>query len=99
MTLIEKDPIDHAFHSLIDRRIFKYDVRRFASQLQGQALVRPGNGSLNQFAHIGRSGERDLIYIRMIHQRSTGFSGTRDDINHSRRKISFLQDLRQFQRC
>ena len=38
LALIKEDPVDHALHRLVERRILKDDVRRLATELQRQCL-------------------------------------------------------------
>uniref|UniRef100_A0A182QRK9 G-protein coupled receptors family 2 profile 2 domain-containing protein n=1 Tax=Anopheles farauti TaxID=69004 RepID=A0A182QRK9_9DIPT len=45
-------------------------------------IAQPGT-LLDLFAHLGRTGERHLIHVRMINQRSSGISEPGNHINHT----------------
>ena len=50
MALIEINSGDDAFDRLIDRRVFKNNVRGFAAELERELLLRSGDGLGEDFA-------------------------------------------------
>jgi hypothetical protein len=84
VTLVEEDPVYDAFDSLVDRGVVEDDVGGLAAEFEGELLARAGGGSGNQAADLGRTGEGDLVDVRVFDQRATGIPGAGDDVHHSR---------------
>ena len=95
MTLIEINASNDPFHRLVDRGIVKNDVGRFAAQLERQLLLCAGKSRRDLFADFSRTGERNLIDIRMINEDTAGLSRASNDVDDAVRKLRFLQNLGQ----
>ena len=65
LTLIEEDAVDDALNSLVERRIFKDDVGRLATELQREALPLSGDPLGDRDANRGAAGEGDLRDARV----------------------------------
>ena len=98
MALIEINSGDDSFNRLIDRRVFENNVGCLATELERQFLFRSCNGMQNSFADFSRAGERDLIDIRMLNQRATGFARAGHDVDHAFGQFSFLKNFREMHR-
>ena len=49
--------------------------------------------SANRAAHLGRTGERNLVNVGMLHQGLAGRSVARDDVHDARRQTDLLADV------
>ena len=65
LTLIEEDAIDNTFNRLVERRIFKDDVGRLATELQREALPLSSDPLGDRDADGGAAGEGDLRDARV----------------------------------
>ena len=98
MALIEVNSGDDPFHGLIDRRVFKNNVGRFAAELERQFLFRSGDGVQNSFSDIGRTGEGDLVDVWMLNQCASGFAGAGNDVDHALGQFRFLKNFGEMHR-
>ncbi|CAB4925832.1 unannotated protein [freshwater metagenome] len=98
VALVEEDAADDALDGLVDRCVVEDDVRRLAAELQGQHLLRPGDGAGDLLAHLGRAGEGDLVHVGVLDDRPAGVAGAGHDVDHARGQVGLLADLREQQR-
>ncbi len=98
MPLIEIDSGNDSFDRLIDRGVFKNNVRRFATEFESQFLLRPGYSLQNSFTHFRRSRERDLVDVRMIDNRLPGFARAGHDVDDAIGKFRLLQNFGEMHR-
>ena len=72
------------FDGGIDIGVFENDKRRISAQFQADPLDRSGALRRQQFAHCGRSGERELGHPRIAGQHATDRLGfTSDHAEHA----------------
>lgn len=84
---------------LIDVRIGKHDVGRFAAELHGRVLEVPGRLLVDDAPRGVGAGEADLAHQRMLDERSADFAAkTGDDIEHPRRKPRLVEQLGELER-
>ena len=98
MTLVEVDAVDDALDRGVQGRVLENDVGRLAAELQGQALARPGQRSLDELAHLGRARERDLAHGRVRHDQRARLAGAREDVHHTVGQLSLHTDVGKEQR-
>src|SRR5260370_9362047 len=63
--------------------MLKNNEGRFAPKLQGNFLVALRCRFTNCAAYFRRTCERNLVHIRMLHQRFTGGTVTSDNVHHT----------------
>jgi hypothetical protein len=79
---------------LVERGVVKQDRRRFAAQLQRDALHGCGAVAHNALTHRNRARERDLVHVRITHQLCPDdIPSPCDDVEKSLRKFSLVQRL------
>ena len=96
--LVEEDAVDDALDGLVDRRVVEDDVRGLAAELEGDLLAGSGDRLGDLATHGGRPGERDLVDVRMPHQRRARLAGAGDDVDDPVRELGLLHDLGEQQR-
>ena len=95
LSLIEPDAIDQAFDRAVEIGVFEDDERRFASQFEREPLVAGRGRAANGASYFGRTGERDLGDVRMLHQRFAGRPVAGNNVDYARRQSDFLSRFRQ----
>ena len=65
LSVIEEDGAGRSGNGGIDIGIVQNDVGRFAAEFERDFFQVAGRGLHNQFADLGRSGEGDLVDVRM----------------------------------
>ena len=98
LALIEEDARDDPVDRLLDGGVLEDDVRGLAAELERHLLVGARDCLRDLAADRGRPGEGDLVDTRMPHQRRSGGSGARHDVDNTRRQIGLLEDLGEQQR-
>ena len=90
LSLVEPDSIDETFDRAVEVGIFEDDERRFPTQFERKAFVACGGRVANRASHFGRPSERNLIDIRMPHQRLAGRPVSGNDVDDSGGQCRFL---------
>ena len=90
LPLVEPDSVDQAFDRAVEVGIFKNDERRLAAQFEREALVAGGGRAANGASDFRRSGERNLVDIRVLHQRFAGRAIAGHDVDDARGQSCFL---------
>ena len=98
MTLIEEDAANDPFNGLIERRIRKDNVGRFATELERELLAAAGNGALDRLTDRSRAREGHLVDAFVLDQRGSGRTCAGDDVDHPGRKVVLLHDIGE-QQC
>ena len=83
VTLVEVDAVDDALDGLVDGSVVEDDVRCLTTEFEGELLARPRHRALDRLAHLGGSGEGDLVHIGVLHEHPSGFTGAGDDVDHA----------------
>ena len=97
-TLIEKDTKQRTVDGGFEIGVGKKDIRGLPAKLQRDALHRIGGLLDDDLADFGASGECDLIYVRMSHQRrATCFTKSGDDVHYSRGQSNFRKPFGHLQ--
>ena len=73
MPTVLRDGFEYKRRRALQVRVFKYDLGRFATQLQHALERAVGRGLLHQRAHLGRPREGHKVNVVVRGQRSTGF--------------------------
>ena len=82
-----------------DVGIRQHDDRRLAAQLERHAFERVGRAFVDELAHLGRTGKRDLVHAGVRDQRGAGgLPETGQDIDHARRETGFADQLTEPER-
>ena len=97
LSLVEPDPVHHAFDGGVKVRALEDHEGGLAAQLQRQAPARPGGDAPDLASHLGGAGEGDLGDARVPHQRRAGLAVSGDDVQHPRGQTGLLRDLREEQ--
>ena len=99
LTLIEPDRIDDTLNRRVQIRVGEHDKGGFPAQFQRQVLARSGGGGANGTAHLGRTGERDLINAIVFDQHLPHRAVAGRDVQNPRRQAAFNGNLRKGQRA
>src|SRR5690606_11420413 len=91
--LVEEYPVHDALDRLIHRRIIELDIRRLATRLERHLLVLARHRLRDRATHTRRTRERDLVDIRVVHNRTARIARTRDDVHYTQRQVGLLHDL------
>ena len=89
LSLVEPDAVDQAFNRAVEVGVFEDDERGFASQFEREPLVAGRSRAADGASHFGRTGERDLGNVGMLHQRFAGRAVAGDDVDDSWRQSDF----------
>jgi hypothetical protein len=90
LSLVEPDSVDQAFDRAVEIGIFENNERRFPSQFEREAFVACSRRAADRASNFGGSGERDLVDVRMLHQRLAGRAVSGHDVDDSRGQSRFL---------
>ncbi len=93
MPLVEEDAVDDALDRLIQRRVVEDDVGGLATQFQREPLAGAGDCALNLLADLRRTGEGDLVDVRMLRDEPPGRGTARDNVDDARRKVGLLTNV------
>ena len=98
LALVEVDAVDDALDRLVERRVVEDDVGGLATELEGQALVGPGDALGDALADLGRAGEGDLVDVRMGDQRHPDLARAGDDVDDPGRQVGLAADIGEQER-
>ena len=93
MPLIEPDSIHQAFHGAVEVCVFEDDERRLAAQLKRNFLMTVRSSGTDRAPNFRRTGECDLVHVRMLHQRFAGRTVTSNNVDHTGWQSDFLTDF------
>ena len=83
--MIEPDRVDDAFHDRVEIGVFEDHERGLATQLQRQPLPASSGCLPDDAPDVRRTGECDLVYVRVIDQSGTGLPVAGDDVHDAGR--------------
>jgi hypothetical protein len=98
MALVEVDAVDDPLDGLVERRVVEDDVRGLAAELERELLAGAGELALDRLPDLGRAGERDLVDVRVLDERSAGAAVARDDVHDTGGQLRLAQDVAEEER-
>ena len=99
LTGIEKNRAGGGSSHFVDVDIGHQHHRRLAAELESDALHGIGGILVDELAHLGGSGEGDLVDMRMLHQAiAGGMAVAGDHVDDARRKTGFGHEIGKAQR-
>ena len=97
--LIDEDAEERAVDGGFEISIGEEDVGRLAAEFERDALHRIGGLFDDDLADGSAAGERDLVDVGMLHERSAaGFAEAGDDVDDARRQAAVGKMFREFER-
>ena len=97
MALVEPDALDDSFDRLIDGRVGEDDVRTLPAEFEGESFSGACGRCGDPLPDVGRTGEGDLVDVRVLNQQAAGIARSGHDVDHTRREFALLADLREAQ--
>src|SRR3974390_1649193 len=93
-----REPAQHT-PPWVEGGVLEHDVGGLAAELERERLVGAGERALDLLADLGGSGEGDLGHVGVADQRHADVARARNGVQHARRQVGLLADVREQERA